>query len=199
MENTKHCPYCGEEIKAEAKKCKHCSEWLIPEKERPVKKEIKQQPKTKEKSTPLEWGILLLTFISSLWLPILIGVGSALSVPDKESHIESIQKDVVDCIEEESDSWLDLLGGSEFKGIANLIINSSEGHNAIIQNFNKMNRIEVSNTWFWSTGKLYNRIYPKGESISFGMFGIVFPYLELKDIVILDSDQSIENFLKNIK
>ncbi|MBR6444887.1 MAG: hypothetical protein IKS94_00400 [Prevotella sp.] len=28
MEETKNCPYCGEEILATAKKCKHCSEWL---------------------------------------------------------------------------------------------------------------------------------------------------------------------------
>lgn len=28
MENTKRCPYCGEEIKADATKCKHCGEWL---------------------------------------------------------------------------------------------------------------------------------------------------------------------------
>lgn len=28
MEKTKKCPYCGEEILAIAKKCKHCSEWL---------------------------------------------------------------------------------------------------------------------------------------------------------------------------
>ena len=31
MENTKRCPYCGEEIKADATKCKHCGEWLNDE------------------------------------------------------------------------------------------------------------------------------------------------------------------------
>ena len=37
MKETKNCPYCGEEILAVAKKCKHCGEWLeakVTEKEK---------------------------------------------------------------------------------------------------------------------------------------------------------------------
>ncbi len=35
MEETKKCPYCGEEIMAIAKKCKHCGEWLEEERSTP--------------------------------------------------------------------------------------------------------------------------------------------------------------------
>lgn len=38
MEQTKRCPYCGEEILAVAKKCKHCGEWLEPKETSKVKK-----------------------------------------------------------------------------------------------------------------------------------------------------------------
>ena len=37
MEDVKKCPYCGEEVLATAKKCKHCSEWLDPMKSETVK------------------------------------------------------------------------------------------------------------------------------------------------------------------
>ena len=38
MEETKRCPYCGEEILAVAKKCKHCGEWLEPKEPEKEKK-----------------------------------------------------------------------------------------------------------------------------------------------------------------
>lgn len=46
----KNCPYCGEEIMAVAKKCKHCGEWLTDELR--VRPETSDEPQTQPDSGP---------------------------------------------------------------------------------------------------------------------------------------------------
>lgn len=46
MEQTKRCPYCGEEIIATAKKCRYCGEWLVE----PSDEVISKKPVIKESS-----------------------------------------------------------------------------------------------------------------------------------------------------
>lgn len=72
----KNCPYCGEEIMASAKKCKHCGEWLIktpsppsPPKQ-PVRKESYFGPKYKYDSTWMSilfWVTITGAFIQALY------------------------------------------------------------------------------------------------------------------------------------
>lgn len=45
-QNTKKCPFCGEEIMANAKKCRHCGEWLDKTSSHRVE-EISTKPKAK--------------------------------------------------------------------------------------------------------------------------------------------------------
>lgn len=49
MDKTKHCPYCGEEIKSVAKKCKHCGEWLYDSAKPPIVHKEAESPKDKPK------------------------------------------------------------------------------------------------------------------------------------------------------
>ena len=59
MEDTKKCPYCGEEIKAVAKKCRFCGQWLDEETSEtaPKQEEVEVEDKTPvEQPAPKETG-----------------------------------------------------------------------------------------------------------------------------------------------
>lgn len=66
MENKKNCPYCGEEIMADAKKCRHCGEWLNEAKE--------PSPTTKKKPNKI---IILVASGMALAIAIVAIIGMA--------------------------------------------------------------------------------------------------------------------------
>ena len=62
MEEKKLCPYCGEEILAVAKKCKHCGEWL--DKKGNVETQIERQNIPEKKQAFKKWRIAILVILA---------------------------------------------------------------------------------------------------------------------------------------
>lgn len=52
-QQTKNCPYCGEEILAVAKKCKHCGEWLETKEEKETAPAVSAEATPKLEATPV--------------------------------------------------------------------------------------------------------------------------------------------------
>ena len=65
MEETKKCPFCGKEILAVAKKCKHCGNW-IDGTNQPVSKQSNEKSGTK--ITIMIVAIILIVLLALLLL-----------------------------------------------------------------------------------------------------------------------------------
>ncbi len=185
ISSIKQCPYCGEEIHAEAQKCKHCNEWLV--KNPPLSPNKSAAPVKQDTPVQTFFGCLVM-LLGVLGLPILFVIIAALSVPDETQHKQSIQEDVIKCVEDEADQWLGFLGGTLLSPFVSMVINTEFAQQNIKECFYKENTIRITESKFWSTGKIYNRLHPEGTTVSFGIFGFVFPFVDWDDIVLMTEE-----------
>ena len=79
MEEKKPCPYCGNEILAIAKKCKHCGEWL--DKKANVKTHIEPQYPPEEKLAFKKWWVAFFIIIA-------VGIGLFVMVSKHQDKTE---------------------------------------------------------------------------------------------------------------
>ena len=119
MAETKNCPYCGEEILAVAKKCKHCGEWLDGshqnEEVKPSvsspKVEVKPQqptvaPNKPKKNNPIIYGIIGLVVVVVIVLALTLS----------GSNGSSAKKIYVTDLERKTETTTDpLMGTSSFE------------------------------------------------------------------------------------
>lgn len=190
----KHCPYCGEKIRLEAQKCKHCNEWLTEEGKKKIEINKIYQEKTKlekwkterEKKTNDVVGVLsFVLIVVAFWGGIALIIHS--TVPSDKRMERAIIKDMQNCVRDKATSYTNLLLGDEASVFAPLFFDSGVSDECIVEQFKKNNSITIESKWLWSVGKIYNRnIHDDGTVVCFGFLGIVIPFVEWDDFILMD-------------
>ena len=57
-------------------------------------------------------------------------------------------------------------------------------HKDLLKSLKKNNRLEIYNHSFFRTAYIINNIYPQGVRVGFGMFGVVYPTVLYKDLLL---------------
>ncbi|MBO4429722.1 MAG: sel1 repeat family protein [Bacteroidaceae bacterium] len=84
MKEKKLCPYCGEEIMAVARKCKHCGKWL-DKKDEHVVLTIEPQRVPKKEGGIKKWHIAVFIIILAVFVGVYFVMSNHQSEPDKEA------------------------------------------------------------------------------------------------------------------
>ena len=170
MEETKRCPYCGEEILAVAKKCKHCGEWI----EQKTKAED-QEDSVKEDQTVEDdgnvWGCLGNVIVIAI-----ICAVAWLTLPSDTRHKKELKADMRECIRdiareylEREDALTNILGHA--------VLNSKTLSDYAIDAIMKQRlEMEIRNYKVISLGYIRDKQTGKEAVASVAVFGFVFPF-----------------------
>ena len=188
----RQCPYCGEDIQPGAIKCKHCNEWLVSNPPPTIKspEETAKEQEDKRDQKMVVGGCLTVFIVGIVGIVFLVGLIAKWTVPDEEQHRRSIRKEVLACVDDKVDETLGFVGATLLSPFTSMAMKTDYVQSYLLDRFDQSNRIEYIRGTFTSEARIVNRIYPEGETISFGFFGMVFPSFDWDDIAILTDAES---------
>lgn len=204
---TKTCPYCGEEILATAKKCKHCGEWLDksampssvtsaarPQTSSDTASSEQVKPKKQEFSnSEIATGCAVGGGMIILYWGIIIGVilfVLHITVPSRERMINCVLEGAVTEVQNQADDVSSLFG-DDANLLTNLLTNTDAAKQGIMETILEYNQVEVEEGMFWTNAYLYNAKHgAEGEHVGFGILGITIPIVLWEDLQLMDSETS---------
>ena len=204
---TKICPYCGEEILATAKKCKHCGEWLDksampsgvtsaarPQTSSDTASSEQVKPKKQEFSnSEIATGCAVGGGMVVLYWGIIIGVilfVLHITVPSRERMINCVLEDAVAEMQDQADNVSSLFG-DDANLLTNLLTSTDAAQKGMMETILKYNHIEVEEGLFWTNAYLHNsKLGTEGEHVGFGILGITVPFVLWENLQLLDDGTS---------
>lgn len=204
---TKICPYCGEEILAAAKKCKHCGEWLDksampssvtsaarPQTSSDTASSEQVKPKKQEFSnSEIATGCAVGGGMIVLYWGIIIGVilfVLHITVPSRERMINCVLEGAVTEVQNQADDVSSLFG-DDANLLTNLLTNTDVAKQGIMETILEYNQVEVEEGMFWTNAYLHNAKHgAEGEHVGFGILGITIPIVLWEDLQLMDSETS---------
>ena len=119
-------------------------------------------------------GILILLFIVAL-----------MTKPTQEEMEMEMVDNILQCIQAN-----DSIQGDDIDDQVNNLNNmfskadTAKIHKDLLKSLKKNNRLEIYNHSFFRTAYIINNIYPQGTRVGIGMYGVVYPTVLYKDLLL---------------
>lgn len=182
-EHSAHCPYCGGEIDAGVRKCKHCGEWILPNTVQPTEPSLAASQEAPRPRRRRHYGCII-----SLLVVLALLVAAAVSVPSKREHREEINEALVDYARTYAQK--SMRGSDSFDVLlAQLLMGSDELMEYVIGSYVET---DIENYGLFSLG--YLRLAGNSERtlVSIAAFDEVFILADYTDIPF-DKLKSLKN------
>lgn len=190
MNDTKRCPYCGEEILATAKKCKHCGEWLIKDvvisQPNPNTESVTPEPVYEDADSdemdPEVKNMIAGFFAKAFWIVVFLIIAH-FTIPNEARLYNKVLDGVHEAVQDEVASWGDLL----IPGLGTLgamALDTETINDGIDKTFNQYNTINIEKHWFWNTVSIVNNQHPDGIDVGLGVLGMTFASVDWDDFML---------------